>query len=341
MNEKRHEKTIVRGSASKLLAVLQVTRAALAFTAVADAWTLLLLKIPDQPAPPHLPEELGLTAAVSFLLYCFGMSLNDLLDTRRDRLFAPWRPLPSGRLSPAAAIVLSLLCLLGALFSAALLAMYQTGFLVPLSLLMAIVAAGLIVFYNAVAKFLGAVGLVTLGLVRAVNSLVARPESHFMLLAMFLFTHITVAGMAAYHMESKRPRLKFHDVCIAAGALLGVNGLMLGWMAYHGLWNNWLLHMAEGPGLVTLVYFGWAVFRYCKPWPNRRTQGQRVILAAMFFLFVYDGSLLLANGQRMATLLIAGCGICSLIAFYALRLAGKGLSIRPQYRVTRESRRVR
>lgn len=326
---------------SRLLAVFQVTRVALAFTAVADAWTLLLLRIPGESAPPHMAAELLLTAAVSFLLYCFGMSLNDLLDVRRDRLFAPWRALPSGRISPAAAIVLSLFCLLGALFSAAMLAMYQSGFLVPLSLLMAIVAAALILFYNAVAKFLGSVGLVTLGLIRAANSLVARPDSHFMLLAMFLFTHITVASLVAYHMESKRPRLRLSDLAVAGSSLLIINGAMLGWMAWSGLWNHWLLTLAAGPGFVMLAYGLWAGFRYFKPKPNRRRQGQRIILVGMFFLFLYDGSLLLANGQKEAALLIGGCAAFSVAAFLAMRMAGKGLNIRPQYRVTREFRRLR
>ena len=326
---------------SRLLAVFQVTRVALAFTAVADAWTLLLLRIPGQAAPPHLVAELLLTAAVSFLLYCFGMSLNDLLDIRRDRLFAPWRALPSGRISPAAAIVLSLFCLLGALFSAAMLAMYQTGFLVPLSLLMAIVTAALILFYNAVAKFLGSVGVITLGLIRAANSLVARPESDFLLLAMFLFTHITVASLLAYYMESKRPRLKLYDLAIAGSALLIINGTMLIWMAWNGLWNHWLLMLAAGPGMVMLAFLLWAGFRYFKPKPNRRKQGQRIILAGMFFLFLYDGALLLANGQTKAALFIALCAALSIAAFFAMRMAGKGLNMRPQYRLTRDFRRQR
>ncbi len=326
---------------SKLLAVFQVTRVALAFTAVADAWTLLLLHIPGEPTPPHIPAELLLIGVVSFLLYCFGMSLNDLLDIRRDRLFAPWRALPSGRISPAATIILSLLCLLGALFAAALLAMYQTGFLVPLSLLMAIVTAALIIFYNAVAKFLGSVGLITLGLVRVANSFVGRPYSHFMLLAMFLFTHITLAGMLAYQMESKRPRLKLSDMGIALGSLVFINGAMIGWMFYNGLVNHELVVMAIGPGLVMILYFSWAFFRFFKPQPNRRQQGQRIIFMGLFCLFLYDASLLAANGQPYASLLILGCGACSVAAFLLMRLAGKGLNTRPQYRVTRELRRSR
>ena len=83
----------------RLLALLQLTRAALAFTAIADVWTVLLLRLkPEQgggPEPSMLWTILQMLVAslVSAGLYGFGMSLNDLLDARHDRLFAPRRPI--------------------------------------------------------------------------------------------------------------------------------------------------------------------------------------------------------------------------------------------------------
>ena len=72
-----------------LLAVFQIMRVALAFTAVADVWTLMFLRIPGQSAIKDPVAEFVLAAFASFFLYTFGMALNDLLDSRRDRLFAP------------------------------------------------------------------------------------------------------------------------------------------------------------------------------------------------------------------------------------------------------------
>src|SRR5580704_15753759 len=108
----------------RLLALLQLTRAALAFTAIADAWAVLLLRVPGTPAAPInglIILQMIVVAIVSFGLYGFGMALNDLLDARRDRVFAPRRPIPSGRIQPRSAIVIALSLLMAALLAAALL----------------------------------------------------------------------------------------------------------------------------------------------------------------------------------------------------------------------------
>src|SRR6187549_1986981 len=93
----------------RLLTLLQLTRMALVFTAIADAQAALLLAAgarprAGEPSDPlallarHLrPEQMLAIAAVSIGLYGFGMSLNDIIDRRRDRQIAAFRPLPSGR----------------------------------------------------------------------------------------------------------------------------------------------------------------------------------------------------------------------------------------------------
>ena len=65
----------------RALALLQLTRAALAFTAIADAWTILLLRPPGAAPDPMIITmgKMAVTGVVSFGLYAFGMSLNDLL----------------------------------------------------------------------------------------------------------------------------------------------------------------------------------------------------------------------------------------------------------------------
>ena len=105
----------------RILAVLQILRLALSLTAIADVWTLMLLHIPGQPPMKYPVMQFLLAGLTSFFLYSFGMVLNDLLDSRRDQLFAPWRPIPSGRLGVPAVIVLSLVLMLLSLFSAAIL----------------------------------------------------------------------------------------------------------------------------------------------------------------------------------------------------------------------------
>src|SRR4051812_4869590 len=101
----------------RFLALLQLTRAALAFTAIADAWTVLLLRVPGDDRPRSmglLIVEMLVMAVASFGMYGFGMALNDLLDARRDRIFAPRRPIPSGRIQPRWAVVTALALLMAA-----------------------------------------------------------------------------------------------------------------------------------------------------------------------------------------------------------------------------------
>ena len=87
----------------RLLGVLQLTRMALVFTAIADSFTTLLLLAnsrhgsPDNPEWILTPGRYLSVAAMSIGLYGFGMSLNDIIDRRRDRQMAAHRPLPSGR----------------------------------------------------------------------------------------------------------------------------------------------------------------------------------------------------------------------------------------------------
>src|SRR5690242_3491014 len=90
----------------RLLGVLQLTRMALVFTAIADSFcTLLLLSNSPHRQPEHVITASQFVAIffMSAGLYGFGMSLNDIIDRRRDRQIAAHRPLPSGRLGVATA----------------------------------------------------------------------------------------------------------------------------------------------------------------------------------------------------------------------------------------------
>src|SRR4051812_11428430 len=89
----------------RLLSILQLTRMALVFTAISNSIcaTLLLAKFTgDQQHLPYTnfvqPARMAAVVIMSIGLYGFGMSLNDIIDRRRDQQIAPLRPLPSGRI---------------------------------------------------------------------------------------------------------------------------------------------------------------------------------------------------------------------------------------------------
>lgn len=86
---------------SKLLAYLELVRAPNLFTAMAD----VLMGFLVTHASVGLEEGWVLAALLgaSALLYAGGVALNDVFDVEADRQMRPGRPLPSGRVSLAAA----------------------------------------------------------------------------------------------------------------------------------------------------------------------------------------------------------------------------------------------
>lgn len=97
--------------------------------------------------------------------YACGMLWNDLADIERDRLLAPARPLPSGRIDPAQAWVLALF-----LPTLTLLASTMLG---ERGVLGAGIILGLVLLYDGVTKHVPWVGALNLALVRAGHAVFA------------------------------------------------------------------------------------------------------------------------------------------------------------------------
>lgn len=333
----------------RLLALLQLTRAALAFTAIADAWAVLLLRMPDQEPP----ESMGWTivrmlivSVISAGLYGFGMSLNDLLDARHDRLFAPRRPIPSGRIAPRTAIIVAVLLLMVSLMAAA--AYTALGSLqgivtgrggkewVPWPLVFTFATAILIVFYDATAKYLGAVGILTLGAIRSLHCLIGNPQTPLLFLSMFLLTHIFFVTLIAYRLENKRPRLRRWNLTVGVAGLVIGNGLAVWYMNLKGTFEHPFAMMLLGPSAAMAAFAVWGVFVLRATSITARQKGDRIMLMGLFWLFVYDASMLLSNGQWLAGLAVMGLFACALVSFFVLRMLGRMLSQpRVQYRIER------
>ncbi|MGC8559355.1 MAG: UbiA family prenyltransferase [Phycisphaerae bacterium] len=317
-----------------LIAALQLTRAALALTAVADVWVLMLLHIPGEPRLQHPLWQMLVAGLAALFLYGFGMSLNDLLDARRDRVFAPWRPLPTGRISTQTATILSLALLLLGLFFAGVLGAIQNQSVIPWPLLVAFGTATLIVFYNGVGKFLGPVGLITLGLIRGCNSLMGNVHAHNLLPSMVLMGHVTLFSVIGYRLESKRPRLRRRDYFLLGVVPLLLLISMIGMMGYwHTLTPRWLL-LGMGPLTVAILFYSyvaWQIFQHRKE-PRRR--GEKIIRLGMFTIFFYDASILAANGQIAGASMILALLSLSVAFFYLMKAAGRGLPTgKPHYRM--------
>ena len=140
---------------------------------------------------------------------------------------------------------MAVLLLLLALFAAAMLGAataiatasrtrtYEWFDLVPWPFLFAFATAGLIVFYDATAKYLGGLGILTLGVIRSLHCLIGNPRTPLLFPSMFLLTHVAVVTFIAYRLENKRPRLKAHDYIILFGGLTIGNTAAAFWMHFH------------------------------------------------------------------------------------------------------------
>jgi 4-hydroxybenzoate polyprenyltransferase len=213
------DKPSTGGRSSTLRAYLELVRLPNLFTAMADV-TMGFLYTHGEFAPGD-GWTFGLLLASSTLLYAAGVVLNDVFDAQSDALQRPERPIPSGRVSLAAARRLGWALLLlgvGLTVAAALLSgVFRPG-------LVGVVLAGCVVFYDGYLKRtpLGPIGM---GACRMLNVLLGMSvlpfgwRSEHWLAAGALGTYIVGVTWLARH-EAGRPdrwQLALATVVILAG----------------------------------------------------------------------------------------------------------------------------
>lgn len=325
----------------RLLPVLQLTRMALVFTAIADSTCALLLRAAaarlrqdpagSEPVWAYLDaRQLVATAVVSMGLYGFGMSLNDIIDRRRDTTVAPTRPLPSGRIGVVGAHVVCALLALAALAGGAWFA--WAG--VPhgwVTLAVVIWTGLLITFYDTAGKYLVWPGLVCLGLIRFFHALVPAPEIPVLWHPLLLLNHVAILSAVAYRWEQKRPPLTPPQgrVVLIALAVIDAAAIGLCAMLRRGvraradagapladagaalvpapalpgpLWPTPWLALPAGAMLLFVALGLWMRHRYG---PNREA-GQALMLYGLLWLIVYDACFALAYAGWVPAAVIAG-----------------------------------
>ena len=230
-----------------MIATLKLTRFSVAIGAIANIWLVLLITKNDSGyvatsvySLPWWPAFIA-AAVVAIGMCGFAASLNDTVDARHDATFHPSRPIPSGWISIAQAVVLMVCSLL--------LALLATSFLGTWPVQMGLLTAAAILFYNIVGKHVPAVGLVTVGLIYASHMLIANIELTFTLPVWMVMTHAMICATAVYLLEDKRPRLSFR----------GWMGVLFGWMFWSAvlfsgpLWRSGSL-LPEGMEVVSLLW---------------------------------------------------------------------------------------
>lgn len=311
----------------RLLSLLQLTRMALVFTAVADGFCTILLAAQRRADVHHttLADQLDArqflaAAAVSIGLYGFGMSLNDIIDRRRDLQISPARPLPSGRLGVAAAHAVC-----GLLIAAAVSAGAVYGRLTHdwRCLVLVVWTGMLIAFYDAAGKYLVAPGLLTLGLIRFFHTLVFAPDVPLLWHPLWLLNHVALLSAVAYAWEEKRPSLTRSHWVGVVGGLLVVDAMLVALAAAREpVAGGALAALRVRPGLVlpavataAFVAVAWRVRRRS---PTPRQAGQALMLYGLLWLIVYDAAFVAGYTRNWAA--TAGLVMLLPVAYLSVRL---------------------
>lgn len=291
---------MLRGFSRRLLTLLQLTRMALVFTAIADAQCGLLLRDgADVPAGQLLrrlwPDRMLAVAVISVGLYGFGMSFNDIIDRRRDRQISPTRPLPSGRIGIVTAHVICVGLALAAVGGGLWLRELRGG---NLGLALVGLTLALIAFYDLAGKYLVGPGLLTLGLVRFFQAMIPAAQSHppFVPVVwhpLWLLNHVTILSTVCYWWEEKRPPLTRRHWWGVLGSLAAIDVAAIALVGGRGP-GSFVDNLSVRPGLLlplaaTGVYalIAWRLRRVSA---TSREAGQKAMLYGLLWLIVYDAS---------------------------------------------------
>jgi hypothetical protein len=286
----------------RILTLLQLTRMALVFTAISNGACEVLLRAAANPQGrdrylDYLDlRALSAMAAVSIGLYGFGMSLNDIIDHRRDSRIAAHRPLPSGRMGVVTAhAVCACLALLAGWGGAAY--AHWTAPHGGVSLGLVIITISLIVFYDYAGKYLVALGLISLGMIRFLQASVAAPDLPVIWHPLLLLDHVTILSAVAYHWEQKRPPLTRKHWWTVIGGLLLLNlsvivlfGWRLGDRTLSGLLPVLNVNRSLLPAALMIPVFIAIAWRIRRDNPLASDAGQKLMLFGLLWLIVYDSA---------------------------------------------------
>ncbi len=297
-----------------------------AFGAVANVWIMVFVARAD-PSLAHsevarlpLAHALAAAALLAVGFMTFGAALNDFLDAKHDRAFAPDRPIPSGIVKPRRAIQLAVasLCigLLGAMsFGAA-------------ALLAAMALALVILSYDAFGKHIPALGLLFAGLATVASMLAPCVQTRLTLPIWIAMSQTMGLGAIAYVAAEKRPKLTSRAIAFAAcGWALVSSGLF----ALAALRNDgelipawldpWRLLI---PALTVLLCAAVAV------WKVRLVRGTRasekLLRYGSLWKSLVAASWLLALHLRWEAAALAALAIAIFTVFTLLREAGPQLT---------------
>ena len=329
----------MRPVAERILDAFQLTRLSLAFGAVCEMWLVTLLTRAD-PRYVHLPvyhmplwKALASTAVVAIGLFAFAASLNDLLDVRHDRRSSPDRPLAAGRIRASSAALLSFGALMAAVVAASVLG--------EAALVLTVGVAAAVMFYDAVAKHIPALGIATIGVAHAANMFIPNWSLSFTVPVWWSMSHAVAIAASVHRFEDKRPFFGTRRILSLVAAWLFWSTVLLGGGAIvaQGSAGGFWPQVARGDELIATGPVGllWPVLALVGFLLVVRTKvagspgpvgGEKLRRYGAMWQAVYAAAWLMAAGLRVEALAMAVLAVAGLVAMTVLKEVN-GLSGRP------------
>lgn len=216
----------MRAAVRKILAAIEIARLSAAFGAIANVWVMVLLartdsNLADLPvATRPIWQALGAGALVAVGFLAFGAALNDFLDAKHDRAFAPDRPLPAGSIKPRRAVQIAFVALCAGIVGA--LAFGAEAVIVALGL------GAVVIVYDAFAKHVPALGFALAGVATALSMLVPCAETKTLMPIWVALGQTMAVGALAYVLGEKRPVLSRRAIVLGAVGWVVLSTALLG-----------------------------------------------------------------------------------------------------------------
>ncbi len=314
---------------ARMAPVLRLTRVSTAFAAVADVWFVILwtrANEPEHAGAPGLVDAplwmLLLAGAFSATgLYAFGAAINDVTDSSRDRALHRDRPIAEGRISPVAGATIGSFSLIVAVLGAAVFG--RTAVVLTCVVALAVLA------FNALGKFVPAIGLVLLSLIYAGHMLVPNLSLRFLWPVWVVMTHAMAVSGVVYVVGRKAPPLTPRALLTALAGWVFWSAALL-WLGTHraepaepgmhaGLWPEWV-----GPGgaafvaLLAGMFVALAIRRIRNLGYGPRT-AEKINRYGALWLPLYACGWLLGEGLFREGLIMAALALSGLLGMSMLR----------------------
>lgn len=312
-------KTLIR-----LAPIFHLTRVTTAFAAVANVWFVILWTRASgthEGVPPGwIDHPLWLSLLAGAInaagLSSYGAALNDVLDYRRDRALNPRRPLPAGAMSLEWAVALVVVTFMTAVVGASVLGME--------SVLLTVLIAAAILFFNAAGKYVPAVGLVLLGLIYAGHMVVPNLHLVFVWPIWLVMSHSLVVGGLSHVIGRKVPRLSRRALlfALAGWAFWSMVMLVTGWQRARGrggLWPDWVNPWTIVGPLSLVVAFAVTVYRKVGHSGKGARAGEKIARYGSLWLALYACAWLIGQGYKTESLIMGVLTASGFIGMTVLR----------------------